>query len=358
MPWRPPLSDDWSERLAALAASVEGELDGAGADIGIEARRLASMRLAGWSRCGWANSRNVWPMREWLITLRTFRLAVGARTMSFLSVELPAAGLARGLLLDVAEANYDATAALALGAAEFNFGHGFDATLLYLDPVGLIAPGTLLDEAAEAAQIYAARARISMLAKGRPERLKAPVIVATLPVQPDAVVGSADLVVVGSDLRLVAAVNDSIRDGAAQGAWLLWDVAGLARDIGSHVWFDPIRWHQARRPSPSNSRRLSPTIFAACSPSWLANPGALWFSTSTTRFGVACSPTMGSKALPRPSSWRARLFVQHTIRGCVKRGVCLPYARRIMKTLLAALLSCTRTWRYGWNTSPFSKPTG
>lgn len=257
MPWRPPLAADWPVRFDALRASVDELANSQGADaeaggrsIVIEARRVAGMRLGPIEgvRLG-KLAKRLWPLRDRLAPLRPFRLAVvGSRTMSFLCAELPAAGLARGLLIDVAEADYGATAALAMGAAELPLGDNIDATLLYLDPGALIPPGVLLDHAAEAAQIDAASARLTQIVEGLRARLNAPVIVASLALQPESVVASADGAVAGSALRLVGAVNEAIRAGAARGDWLIWDVAGLANDVGAHAWFDPVRWHQAKAP--------------------------------------------------------------------------------------------------------------
>lgn len=257
MPWRPPLPTDWSARFDALTAHAD-ELVGShgshaqacGRDIVVEARRLAGVRLGPIEgvRLG-KLAKRLWPLRDRLTLCHPFRLAVvGSRTTSFLSAALPAAGLARGLLIDVTEADYDVTAALAMGAAELRLSGQVDATLLYLDPEALIGPGVLLDPAAEAAQIDMASQRLTQIVEGLRRRLNAPIIVATLALQPEFVVASADGAVAGSALRLVGAVNDAMRAGAARGDWLIWDVAGLAADVGAHVWCDPIRWHQAKAP--------------------------------------------------------------------------------------------------------------
>ncbi len=72
-------------------------------------------------------------------------------------------------------------------------------------------------------------------------------IVATIPI-PSAPVSALDAELPGTDAHFVAKLNDAIRQGAARGEWVLWDLAGLAARVGHDIWFDPVRFHEAKLP--------------------------------------------------------------------------------------------------------------
>ena len=126
-PWRPPLANDWADRLAEIEAVLA---DGAEPDY-VAVKTLANQQLG---------------MRE---QLRTERLAkklqkadfpnsqftpvklglLGSRTLSYLPAPLAAAGLARGLSISSVEAPYDSVGSFAFSPADC-FGCALDALLV------------------------------------------------------------------------------------------------------------------------------------------------------------------------------------------------------------------------------------
>ncbi|HEX3406088.1 MAG TPA: HAD-IIIC family phosphatase [Caulobacteraceae bacterium] len=179
---------------------------------------------------------------------RTFRLLlVSNRTLSFLASDLQAAGLARGLLIDAVETDYDAVRALALGAAEPPAGR-FEAVLLMLDADFFPAGVELLDQAGEAAAFAAMSAEFDAIADGLRTRLQAPVLAATVPAPPELRLSSADMALAGARLRQVAQLNAHIAACAAAGRVVVFDLAGQAAQIGAAAFFDPVRFFQAKTP--------------------------------------------------------------------------------------------------------------
>src|SRR6185437_7216058 len=131
--WREPMPADWRGEISRLAERLS-----AGAALDAEQagrlRRLASMRTGAGERLQLRRlARKLLALPEPPQGFRTFRLLlVSNRMLSFLAGDLEAAGLARGLMIETVETDYDAVRALA-------FGHGprpqgrFDAIFMLLD---------------------------------------------------------------------------------------------------------------------------------------------------------------------------------------------------------------------------------
>ncbi len=260
-PWKAPLAADWIRRAELVSARVRRLADGVpdeAFDLPIELRRLAWERLGIMEQLRLEKiARRLWPIRTHLGGLRPFRLGlVGNRTLAFLGSSLRAAGLARGLLVEPVEAPYDGAAALAFGTSRAFAGEHLDAVLLLLDAAAFAPPGVLLDEAAETTAMVAAQELLLGLVGGIRRRTAAPVIVSTLPRPPHAV-SSVDIATYGSMQRFILLINQAIVAGAVQRGWLLWDLEGLAADVGHTRWFDPVRLHQAQLPF---AVELSPVV--------------------------------------------------------------------------------------------------
>ncbi len=244
--WRPPRRPDWDAALKTLSASIAA----ASPDTPIPAaltyplRALAGQRPAPLD--GVKLGRLAGRLKDHaagVMGLRPFRLAlVGDDTLSLLAADLPAAGLARGLLIEVVEAAFGVSAAIAAG--QTTLAGSFDA-VLYMPTLrhGRSLP---LDREAEDAHITQQRQALERAAEGLREHLGAPVILATRPVPSP--LASADLANPASLPRYTQNINAALADGLADGVWLLWDLAGLAAEIGASRFRDPARYLAARMP--------------------------------------------------------------------------------------------------------------
>ncbi|MWV27567.1 HAD-IIIC family phosphatase [Aurantiacibacter rhizosphaerae] len=242
-PWRPPLANDWADRLAEIEAVLAG---GAEPDY-VAVKTLANQQLG---------------MRE---QLRTERLAkklqkadfpnsqftpvrlglLGSRTLSYLPAPLAAAGLARGLSISSVEAPYDSVASFAFSPADC-FGCALDALLVVLDESAFASERPMLDQAAEDEALADAENLVTALAAAAKDKTGCQVIFATLPAALQ--VSSAELATPGSSARFRQCMNLMLAEGAMQGRWLLWDQAALASRVGMENWLDPVRYHAAKIP--------------------------------------------------------------------------------------------------------------
>lgn len=242
-PWRPPLAQDWSERLADIEAVLA---DGREPDY-VALKTLANQQLG---------------MRE---QLRVERLAkklqkaalpnsafapvtiglLGSRTLSYLPGPLAAAGLARGLTISSVEAHYDSVASYAFSPADC-FGRPLDALLVVLDESAFASKRPMLDQAAENEALADAEDLVSALAAAAQEKSGCQAIFATLPGALQ--VSSAELATPGTSARFRHRLNLMLAEGAMEGRWLLWDQAALASRVGLENWLDPVRYHAAKIP--------------------------------------------------------------------------------------------------------------
>lgn len=224
--WRPERRPDWDASLKAAMAAIKGD-----AGPVIPTGPLLAVKALAGERPGPLDSLKLAKAAALLIArksdqtvFRPLRIALaGGVNTSLLAADLPAAGLARGLLIEVVEAPFDTAPALAAGRIALA-GEG------RLDAVVVLAPG---DDPAG-------------LAAGLRARLSAPVILATTPLP--AGLASADLANAASEYRRVMDANIALADGAAGGDWRVWDLAGLAAGVGTARFFDTARYFSARLP--------------------------------------------------------------------------------------------------------------
>ena len=226
--WRAPPR---AERDAALAA-LAGDIRSAAPDqplpesLCLAARSLAGERpapldslrlgrLAARIAAHPGGQRGLTPLRV---------LLTGALNTSPLAADLPAAGLARGLLIETVETAFDIAPALAAGAAPPPPGP-FHAVLLLSDPQAGPDPTGLVE--------------------GLRRVVGAPVILATLPQDAGLF---ADGYTEGSASRRIAEINAAIAQGAAARDWLMFDLARLAAEVGTSRFLDPARRLAARTP--------------------------------------------------------------------------------------------------------------
>jgi len=252
-PWRAPLSADWTSRWKAADTQIRALAAGEGdpqatAALCDAVRRLANERLGQSEQLKLEGlARRMLPIAKQLKGFRHFRIGLlGNRTLSFLINALRAAGLGRGLLIDAVEAPYDSAASFAFGAEIFG-GAKLDAVAIVLDEGAFLRESTLLDRAGEDAAIAEGAQFLRRLAAAARDRMGVPAIVSSLtPGMPP--VSSADGATPGTLARFLSRMNAEITIGGEAGDWIIWDLAGLAAQIGHDNWFDPVRFHQAKTP--------------------------------------------------------------------------------------------------------------
>ncbi|NBB17403.1 HAD-IIIC family phosphatase [Caulobacter sp. SLTY] len=231
--WRPPRQPDWDQACKALADRIAALPEDAPVPAALThaLRALAGQRPAPLDAVKLGRIAGRLARRPAGVQgLRRFKLAiVGEQTLALLAADLPAAGLARGLLIETLEAPFGVGAAVADGQLELEDSAGFDA-VLFMPKAGPENP----------------RDRLERVAAGLRNALGAPVILTTEAVPPP--LAAADLGLPASPTRLVQAFNLMLADGMAAGCWALWDLAGLAAEIGGGRFRDPARWHAAKLP--------------------------------------------------------------------------------------------------------------
>lgn len=250
-PWRPAPAEDWAERCKALDGLVRATpAEGASLDdAGVELRRLAGMRLGPREQLKMENLARRF-VATGLVPAHFRRLRIGllaARTLSFMTGPIAAAGPARGLLVETLEAPYDQIGAFAYGPFNPFAGQTLDAVVVVLDEATFPGDAPLLDSAAEDRRLDAAEGLLQALGQAVRAKAGCPVIIATLPPASPRI-ASADLATPGDPGRFEAEVNRIIVRGGARRDWIVWDLAGLAGRIGRDRWLDPVRFHLAKAP--------------------------------------------------------------------------------------------------------------
>jgi len=253
--WKAPLTAGW----AAMHAEAVGLLRQLHTDSAVAptlgprlaelVHRLASERLGPMEQLRLEKlAAQLWPFRGHLAPLRPLTLGLmGSQTLDLFAAPLRAAGLARLLLIEPMVAPLGSAAAIAHGQ-EQPFATAPELVLLWQDVDLLQRPTVLLDHAVEQAALAAAVGHLQDLAEGIRAHTGARVIVATTPLPRRMRVGSADAATAGTAQRFTDGVNRIIAEKARAQHWLLWDVAGLAADLGYARWFDPAWFFEAKLP--------------------------------------------------------------------------------------------------------------
>ncbi len=242
-PWRPPLAQDWAERLADIEAILA---DGRAPDY-VALKTLANQQLG--LREQMRIERLAKKLERAALPNPAFAAVtiglLGNRTLSYLPDPLAASGLARGLTISSVEAPYDSVASFAFSLADC-FGRPLDALLIVLDESAFASKRPILDRTAENDALADAENLATALASAAQEKTGCRAIFATLPGALQ--VSSADLATPGTSARFRHHVNLMLAEGAMEGRWLLWDQAALASRVGLENWLDPVRYHAAKIP--------------------------------------------------------------------------------------------------------------
>ncbi|WP_454813790.1 HAD-IIIC family phosphatase [Labrys neptuniae] len=252
LPWRMPLSSNWSERAAQVAAELKGlsAPSDARPDLAVEVHRLATQRLGPLEALKLNRiAKAAWKARERLPEFQPLKVAlVGNRTLSFLETDIVTAAPAHQLLIECSAAPYGSLEAMALGDPAEQPGAATDLVFLVVDSEAFQSPTGLLNADDEKAVCDRAVSHLATMVGEFKRKFSAPVVVATIPLPPEAAFGSVDAVMAGTKARFVARLNEAIRDGYAAGEWYLLDLAQLASRVGTERWFDPWRFHQTKVP--------------------------------------------------------------------------------------------------------------
>ncbi|HEY1629860.1 MAG TPA: HAD family hydrolase [Rhizomicrobium sp.] len=272
LPWRAPLSADWIERWTDADGKVKALAKGEEVDqaaLAIALRRLANQQLGPREQVKLENlASRLGAVADKMPALRRFKLGlIGNRTLDFLARPLRAAGLARGLLLEVFDAPYDAVASFAYGPSN-PFSEKLDAVAVLLDEGAFQLPAGLLDRAAEDAALNDAEAMLRQIAGAVRAKTGGAPLIATLPSYVPRL-GSSDIATPGSAVRFAARLNQRIADGALDRSWIAFDMAELASRVGANTWHDPVRFHEAKTTFaltlyPLAADRLCSLIAAMC----------------------------------------------------------------------------------------------
>lgn len=256
-PWRTPMTDSWSKQLEQVTKKLDvlpsnglDQQNELGRKLAVLLRQMATCRFDMMSQIQFEKvTENLWPARDSLGHIRPFKLGlVGNRTLTYLRGALRIAGLARGLLVETAEAPYDAAAAFAMGQIQPFANESLDAVLLFLDEGAFIKPQGLLDESGMQAASEKAAETLCAIAEGLRNQTQAPVIVPTIPLRPELTIASADAVTAATSADFLLRLNSHILRGARENRWLVWDLAYFAAQVGLNTWFDPVRFYQAKTP--------------------------------------------------------------------------------------------------------------
>ncbi len=247
-PWKAPLSDSWNEYYNEARDLVRDHRpETAGARLAELAHRLSVERLGPLEQLRLEKlAAKLWPLRDDLAPLRPLRVGlVGNRTLKLLEAPLRVAGLSRLLLIEPATAPIDSAHAVAHGR-HTAFDEPPDIVVICQDSDAYRPTAGLLDPAAEAEALEQAEQQLRSLSAGIAKTTGASVVIATIPLEVHRRIGSGDRATVGTPVRFVDGVNRIIADGAVAGDWLMWDLAGLAADVGHFRWFDPLRFFESK----------------------------------------------------------------------------------------------------------------
>jgi len=245
LPWLTAPPADFVERLRALSADAGSRTFGA--DAAALAMHALDARQA--RRLGRAISQAAKGGVE-LAPLAPFRLVVlSNKTFDFIGDHLPAAAARHGVTLDLVLPPFDQAMQEALDPASRTRRAAADAILLAFDHdwYGLGVP--VLD--APAAALLDAMARLGDLLSALQENTAATLYLSTVAAPPMSLFGSLDARTPGSPRALIEALNaEIVRMADERGAPIL-DTRGLAEQVGTERWFDPVQHFAYKLPFAS-----------------------------------------------------------------------------------------------------------
>jgi FkbH-like protein len=247
MPWLPDAPEDFRARLKAVPALA--------ADHGAALAQLALHRLNSTQARAFAKTlRGLAAEGVSLAPLAPFRLAVlSSATFDTIEDALVAAGARHGVALDLRMAEYDQIIQTAFNPAADVFADKPDAVFVHFDHHWLALDRFSADPAGT---VDAALDQVSMVLRALSEAPGAQIIVSNVATPPGGLFGSIDRSVAGTQRAQIAAFNRGLHDLALAMGALILDVAGLAEQVGTTTWFDPVMWNLYKLPIASDCAPL------------------------------------------------------------------------------------------------------
>ena len=244
--WLPVPPADWRASLdRALVDDPEGRLlrGVCSARLDISQLRRVATRLSTAQAAG-----------AGLSALRSLRLSlVGAGTLDFLADALPGTAPRFGLRVEVAPVEYNAFATAAFAVPDAPV----DVVAITPDADSFVRPAVLLDAEAHRAALDAAVDTLRRIVAAWRTRHACEVVLATIPLDPESLVGGADRLLYGGKRRFTIDLNTRIADLCEREGVALWDIEVEAAAIGAHSWRDPVSLHVAKSPF---AIRLAPLV--------------------------------------------------------------------------------------------------
>ncbi len=240
--WLPPAPDDFSARVKAL-----GQTD---APLGGELRALANHALdqSQLTRLAKAISK-LRAAGTALDPLTPFRLAVLSNaTIDFIVPALIASAARHGIALEVIQPSYDQVAQEALTPDSHVNSAQPDAVLFALDYRALPWKQSPGQAEAAAASVRGALGYLETLRNGIKANTQAVSIFSTFAPPPEALFGSLDSALPGTQRHALDAINRELAATSVANGDVLLDVAAIAATVGLANWHDPQLWNMGKLP--------------------------------------------------------------------------------------------------------------
>lgn len=246
--WLPKPGPEWSRNLGEIVArDTDGRLlrGACSAELSISQLRNVKSAIAKAGTEG-----RLFP------GLRSLRLGlIGAGTLDFLADAVPGTAPRFGMKIEVAATHFNSIATAAFG--DVDFAGPVDAVVLMPAASTFRHPATLLDKAEHDRAIAEAIAQLERILDSMEASHGCPVVLATIPGEPDRAVGAADRSIYGSNVRFLADLNNAIVDLATSRMLTLWDLQSIAATAGLRLWRDPVSLNVAKSPFAIN---LAPLV--------------------------------------------------------------------------------------------------
>jgi FkbH-like protein len=240
--WLPRAPEDFRQQLKALRPETEA------ADRTLRffaSHRLDNNQLASLAK---AASR-IAAVGADLGKLKRVKLGlISNSTTSLIAPALAATAIRHGILLDLIGCDYDQAVQEALDPASHLNSAKPDLVLLAMDWRGLPLRAAVGNAGASARAVTEAIGYLANLAGAFEKHSGATVLVQTVARPAEHVFGSLDLRVAGTMRELIDTFNRALSESLAATSRVLFDVAGLAENVGLAEWHDQAMWHTAKLP--------------------------------------------------------------------------------------------------------------
>ena len=236
--WLPEPPLDWRDQLAGvLAEDPSGRhLRGfCSHRLSISQLRITAARIAA-AAAGGAD----------FSALREVRLGlIGAGTLDFLADALPGTAPRFGMRMTVAPVAYNA---FGNAFGDLGLDGPLDCVAILPDLRSFARPTVLLDPGEHGRALDRAVGMLETMVAAVRAQTTAAIVVATIPLDPDRMLGSSDRALPGSDWRFTSDLNAAIVELAQCERLALWDLEAVASAIGTRTWRDPVSLHVAKSP--------------------------------------------------------------------------------------------------------------